>query len=210
MAEILLDTQGTPAAPSAGKGIIYPDSVSKQLCLRNDTGRILTVGSGIRNWNVTDSVANAADTYLVGSALAIPQHLMQAGTLFQWQLDMTKTGAGTATPIWSVRVGTLGTTGDTARLTFTGPAQTANIDTGSVFIRALLRNTGAAGVMVGLLSLTHNLAITGFANIGSPTIQSTSSAFDTTVANLIVGISVNPGTLGVWTHQLVTGEVFNI
>lgn len=171
---------------------------------------MFTLGSAIRNWNTTDSVANAADTYLAGSALPIPQHLMQAGTLFQWQLDMTKTGAGVATPIWSIRIGTTGTVADTARLTFTGPAQTGVIDTGSVFIRALLRNTGASGVLVGLLSLTHNLAATGFSTSATPTIQSTSSTFDTTVPSLIVGISVNPGAAGVWTHQLVTGEALNI
>lgn len=210
MADILLDNQSTPSAPASGKGVAYFDSVSKKLTYIDDTGRPYTVGGAIRNWNTADVVANAAETYLAGSALAIPPHLMQAGTTFKWRLFMTKTAAGTATPIWRVKVGTLGTTGDATILTFTGPAQTAAADTGFVEITAILRNTGAAGIMAGGLTLAHNLAATGFANIGAPTLQTTSSGFNTTTANLIVGVSVNPGASGVWTHQVVKSEALNL
>jgi hypothetical protein len=209
MADIALDTQGTPTTPSAGVLIAYADSGSKQLTAKNDAGRVVTI-PGIKNWNTADVVANAADTYLTGSSVAIPQHLMQAGTTFRWRFVMTKTAAGVAAPVWSVRVGTAGTTADSARLTFTGPAQTAAVDTAIVQITAVLRNTGAAGVLTGGLVLTHNLATTGFANIGSPTLQVTSGTFDTTVASLIVGVSVSPGSAGVWTHQLVIAEALNV
>jgi hypothetical protein len=210
MADVLLDAQGTPITPTAGQALVYVDSISKQQCLKNDTGRVFTLGSAIRNWNVADVVANAADTYLTGSALAIPQHLLQAGTLFRWELTATKTAAGVAAPTWSIRVGTTGTLADAARITFAGPVQTAVIDTGKMFITALLRNTGAAGILAGDFMLNHNLATTGFSTVGSPTLQGNSAGFDTTTAGLIAGLSVNPGAAGVWTHQLVLSEALNI
>lgn len=209
MADLVLDAQGTPAAPASGQVVTYPDNVSQLLCYRNNS-RVHSLGGQIRNWNTADVVASAADTYLTGSRLDVPQHLLQAGTTFRWRLVMTKTAAGVAAPAWIVRIGTLGTVGDGARLTFTGPAQTAVIDAGMVEIIAVLRNTGVAGVLAGGLSLRHNLAATGFAVLGTPVLQVISAGFDTTVANLIVGLSVNPGAAGVWTHQVVSAEMLNI
>jgi hypothetical protein len=160
------------------------------------------------NANIADVVANAADTYLTGSALLIPTDGLKAGTVARWRFFLTKTAAGVAAPVWSVRVGVAGTTGDTARLTFTGPAQTAAADTAEVIIEAVLRNIGAAGVLAGGLTLNHNLAATGFANQGAVVLQNTSAGFDTTPANLILGVSVDPGAAGVWTHQLVRAELW--
>lgn len=210
MADFLIDTQGTPTTPGAGKVLVYGDSSSKQLTCLNENGRKFSLDGVIRNWNTADVVASAADTYLTGSSLVIPQHLLQAGATFKWRLVMTKTAAGTAAPVWNIRVGTLGTVADTARLTFTGAAQTNVVDTGFVEISAVLRNTGAAGVLAGGLNLVHNLAATGFATLASVVAQSTSAGFDTTVAGLIVGLSVNPGTSGVWTHQVVVAEMSNM
>jgi hypothetical protein len=210
MADILLDTQGTPTAPSAGKLIAYPDSSSKQLSARNENGRCFSLDGVVRNWNTADVVANAADTYLAGSSLIVPQHLLQAGATFKWKFVATKTAAGVATPIWIIRVGTAGTVADAARVTLTGPAQTAVIDAAEIEISAILRNTGAAGVLAASLRMVHNLATTGFAVAQAPVLQVTSAGFDTTLANLIVGVSVNPGAAGVWTHQVVTAEMANM
>jgi hypothetical protein len=210
MGDLFLSTQGTPTTPGAGNSILYPDSSSKRYTSKDENGRCLSLDGVIRNWNTADVVANAADTYLTGSNLAVPQHLLQAGATFKWRFAATKTAAGVATPIWNVRVGTLGTVVDTARLTFTGPAQTAVIDAGYIEITAVLRNTGAAGVLAGVLSLSHNLSVTGFSTAQCPTLQVTSSGFDTTVANLIVGVSCNPGAAGVWTHQLIIAEMSNM
>jgi hypothetical protein len=209
MSEFVGDEQ-TPPASVGGAAIVWPDSVSKFLAYKNSAGRAFSIGGEIRNWNTADVVANAVDTYLAGSALAVPPHLLQAGTTFRWRMIATKTGAGVATPIWNVRVGTLGTIVDAARLVFTGPVQTAVIDTAIIEITAILRNTGLAGVLAGGLTLNHNLAATGFANIANPTLAATSAGFDTTLASLIVGLSVNPGAAGVWTHTLVAAEMLNI
>lgn len=209
MAEHLVDVQGPPTTPAAGKSFLFPHTSSKRWASKDDAGRVLTMPP-ITNHNMADVVASAADTYLTGSRLDVPSHLLQAGTIFLWRFFMTKTAAGVAAPTWNVRVGILGTVADASRLLFTGPVQTAAVDTGEVVIRAILRSIGAAGVLAGGLVLSHNLATTGFANIEDPHLQVTSAGFDTTVANLIVGVSVNPGAAGVWTHQLVMAEMLGI
>jgi len=210
MADIQMENQGLPAAPAAGKIILFGDTTSKRLSQIDDAGVVSTLVD-ITNQNTADVTANAVDTYLTGSGLLIPTAKMRVGTRFRWRLVMTKTAAGVAAPIWVIRVGTNGTTADTARCTLTsGSLQTAVIDTGWVDITAVIRSIGAAGVMAAGLSMSHNLAATGFASIANVTLQNTSAGFDTTVASLIVGISVNPGAAGVWAHQLVLSEALNL
>jgi hypothetical protein len=166
----------------------------------------------VRNWSTADVVATGADTYLTGSGLVVPVGLvLQVGVTFRWNFFMTKSAAGTAAPVWNIRVGTAGTTGDTARVTFTQvAAQTAVADTGWVEINGIIRSVGASGVLIAGLSLGHVLATTGFSTLGANVMQVLSGGFDTTVANLIVGVSVNPGASGVWTHQLISAEMLNI
>lgn len=212
MANLLIDTQTVPAVPAAGKLVVFPNSTTKQLVARDDSGKFATLSGSLRNWNTADVVANAADTYLTGSGITVPTgQALQVGTTFRWTFGMTKTAAGTAAPVWIVRVGTAGTTADTARVTFTSPSlQTAAIDTGMVDIVCILRNVGGAGVLQGILTLHHALATTGFASLGSVVVQAGSVGFDTTVAGTIVGVSVNPGASGVWTHQVVMAEGLNL
>lgn len=137
--------------------------------------------------------------------------VLQVGTTFRWTLYMTKTGAGTAAPIWVIHVGTAGSVADAARVTFTQVAlQTAVADTGVVEINAVLRNVGAAGVLAAGLAMTHVLAATGFSTLTDNVMQVTSAGFDTTVAGTIIGLSVNPGAAGVWTHQVIAAEMKNI
>lgn len=156
------------------------------------------------NFNTADVTATGVDTYLTGSSITIPLSKLKAGAQFKWKFGITKTAAGLATPIWRVRIGVAGSTADAAILTFTGLAQTAAVDTYWLEIVALVRSIGAAGILVGILHGRPRLA--GFA---VACLQVTSAGFDTTVANLIAGVSVNPGLNGVWTHQLVTAELVN-
>jgi hypothetical protein len=210
MADILLDNQVVPSTPASGKSVVFVESGGKRLTTKDDAGRYNTLSGSIYSNNTSDVVANAAEAYLTGSGLVIPTGLtLQVGMVFKWTIVMTKTNVSTSAPVWNIRVGTAGTTADTVRVAFTGPAQTAAADVGQVDMIAVLRNVGASGIMAGGLVLSHGLAATGFANVGTVMLQTTSSAFDTTTANLIVGVSVNPGT-GVWTHQVVHGQVEGI
>lgn len=172
-----------------------------------------TLGVGqapVENGNSAAVVANAVDTYLTGSALAIGGKI-KAGTTLRWKLSVTKTAAGTATPIVNVRFGTAGTTADTARLTFTFLAQTAIADTGWFDIEVTVYSVSATGTVAGAIRFEHKLTTTGLANAAQVQLfTATSAAFDTTVANLIAGLSVNPGTAGVWTFPTVSAEAHNL
>lgn len=210
MSDILLDVQSTPATPGAGQGVLYFDTLSKLLTLRNADGLIDTVGD-LAAQNTADVVATGVDTYLTGSAIIVPGHLLQAGAQFRWTVVCTKTAAGTATPIWVIRVGTAGSTADAARVTFTQvAAQTGAIDTAWFDIVAILRNVGAAGVLAGGLKMAHVLAATGFSTLDHNVQQVNSAGFDTTAASLRVGLSVNPGASGVWTCQIVQAQALNL
>ena len=168
----------------------------------------------MRTFSTADQTISAADTYLTGSRIDIANvsRPIAVGTVFIWKIAMTKLvgSTGTATPIWNIRFGTAGSTGDTARCTFTGPAQTAATDAATVEIVAIVRGPiGAAAVVAGSLDLHHALAATGFANVAHHVGTATSAGFDITTVTA-VGISVNNGASSTWTVTGVTGEVQNI
>src|SRR4051794_20356603 len=74
----------------------------------------------------------ATDTYLAGSAVTIPVGKIQVGTKYRCKFNVVKTAAGVAAPVISIRLGTAGTTADTARATLTYAAQTGVVDEGEI------------------------------------------------------------------------------
>ena len=151
----------------------------------------------------------ATDTYLAGSYIKFPK-APKIGTKYYLKFDVAKTAAGTATPIIIVRVGTAGTTGDTARNTFTFLAGTAAVDVGFFEIECTFRAVGASAVLQARANVKKSAAATaGLINLGSQVLQSTSGSFDSTVASLGIGVSVNGGTSAAWTVQLVEAELLN-
>jgi hypothetical protein len=162
------------------------------------------------NANLADQSANAANTYLAGSGYTCPGRI-RSGTSFRWYISATKTAAGVATPIWTVVYGTAGTTADTARLTFTGLAQTGVADTGLFIICVNVRTYSSSGIISGTYGVAgHRLAATGFVNQAIDAAQATSATFDMTVANSIIGICVNPGSAGNWTIKEVSLDAVNL
>lgn len=160
---------------------------------------------------IADVTANAADTYIVG--MPIDQARLQAGTFLKWRFRMTKTGAGAATPIFTLRYGALGTVADAAiggGGTITSSAQTGVVDTGMIELDTVFRAIGAAATIMPTLFFSHNLTTTG---LGASQFQflggTISNAFNSAVANGVLGLSCNPGTLGVWTFQEATVEINN-
>lgn len=195
MADILIDEQSAPATPSAGQMVCYPDSGNSQWTQRNDNGSFL----GDVNAAISAQIAShSADTYYKG--IQLPSFSMQPGMVFEWYFPVTKT-AGTATPVYTIRIGANQSTADTTRLTLTGPAQTAVADTGFIRVMVTCRSVGAAGVLQGMVWLQHNLAATGLANTpaGFSLVQATSAGFDNSaLGGQFIGLSVNPGTSGAW------------
>lgn len=211
MAEFLVDHQVVTAAAASSKSFAYVHSGTKCFQTRDDAGKFQTLYPGLQNWNTADVVATSVDTYLTGSGIVVPAgQQIQVGTTYKCRIGMTKTAAGTAAPTWTFRVGTAGTTGDAGRLSLAGVVQTAAVDTGYVDIVVIFRTVGASGVCTGNLVMGHHLAATGFAGQATNVLAATSSTFDTTPAGTILGISVNPNTSAVWTHQVIHAELLNI
>lgn len=213
MSDLLVDVQSAPVTPAAGQAVIYVDSSSKKLSTKNDAGIVDTMDDITAYSVVAQGAGFATDTYLAGSAIPFLATSPRVGTQYQVTFDVSKTGAGTATPILIVRVGTLGTVVDAARLTFTFPAATAAADVGTFTVWAIFRTIGATGVMQGRANLIHDGGATGLTGLSvrpGPTLQVTSGAFDTTVANSIIGVSVNGGLNAAWTVQLVEAQALNL
>lgn len=202
------------ATPASGVTALYVDSLTKKVQSKNDAGTVDTL-AGFLNFSTANQTGFAADTYLAGSNISIPTSLVRAGTIYRLKLDMTKTGAGTATPILVVRFGTAGTTSDAAILTFTFAAGTGVIDTGIIEVRAHFRTVGSgtSAVMVGECEIAHHLAATGLTSTGASgtgIILVTSSGFNSTVASSIIGASFNGGTSFSGTNTLVQAELTNV
>lgn len=195
MADLLIDTQSAPSSPSSGQMVLYPETTTLQYVSRDSTGRYQTLGP-ICNFSTGAQAYTTTEVYVTGSALTVPAHGLQAGARCFWRCVVTKT-AGTGTPVWKLYKGTLGTTGDTNIATLTQVSVPTSVtDTAVWEIEAVLRNVGAAGVMLFNLTMTHVLQNTGFSLLPANVQQVASSSFDTTVANLIIGISANFGTAG--------------
>jgi len=205
MADILLDTQGAPSTPSSGAGLIWVDSTAKIICSKDDAG---FVSARSENAAIAAQGAGfASDTYVTDSHILIPSFGFQARTMFRWLISASKTAAGIATPIYQVRIGANKTTGDTSRLTLTGPAQTAAADVALIQIYLTIRSIGASGVMQGTVTMDHNLAATGFANNAAGLVEGTSAGFDmTALAGQFIGLSINGGSSAAWTVTQVRAD----
>lgn len=146
----------------------------------------------------------AADTYLTGSSILIPAAGVKVGTHYLLRFRASKTAAGTATPIISVRFGTAQSTADTARLTFTLRAQTAAADEGIFDAEVAFTAAGATATLGGIAYSLHRQTTTGFSNAVLGEAVATGAAFDATVASSYIGASVNGGASAAWTVTFVS------
>jgi len=154
----------------------------------------------------------ATDTLIVGSAIAIPSGGLMAGTAYRLRCSLNKTAAGTATPIFQVRLGTNGTTADTSRVTLTFGAGTAAADDGVFELMVTFRSVGGGTSAVihshGVIS--HRLNTTGLTNGSYNAVTGGLSAgFDST-ADTFICVSLNAGTSAAWTIGQVHAQLFNM
>jgi len=188
--------------------VVNQGGTTKKLTLAQLNGYVDPLRSALVT---AQAISGNSDTYITASRMVLPQSKMQAGTFFRARLVITKTAAGTATPVFTVRTGVNGTTADTSRHAYTGVAQTGAIDTGYLDILATFRNPGASCILATWTNFTHDLASTGFANATRDFQGSTiSSAFDSTTASMGIGLSINPGASAAWTIQQCTLELLNL
>lgn len=214
MADIVLDVQSASATPAAGQVVAFPETVGKRWTFKDDAGRTYTMGQGcIRNFAVASVAGYAADTYLVGSSIAIPASLtLQAGTQYRCKISLSKSAAGVAAPTVIVRIGVNGTTADAAAFTFTYGAQTAAVDTGFIELFFTVRTVGATGTLQATIVTEHNAATaTGLGFTAATAItEANNASFNTTTASLIIGVSLNFGASAVVTTTQVEAELLNI
>jgi hypothetical protein len=162
-------------------------------------------GHLVNNYTGAAQTGFAADQYLTGSYIKLP-FTPVAGTRYRCKFDMTKTAAGVATPIITVRVGTAGTTSDASIGTMTYGAGSAAADSGVFEVDVVFRSIGASAVAI-LNSFVQNiLASTGLTSVKKASV-SISSAFNSTTANIGIGLSFNGGTSFVGTVQMVSAEL---
>lgn len=204
MGTIRLDNQTAPSTPASGKTRLFVDSTTEQLGVMNDTGR--TFGSLSRNDATASQGAGfSSDTYVTNSGLLIPSFGMKAGMLFNWIITGSKTAAGTAGAVYTVRIGAAQTTADTSRLALTAGAQTAATDNGTLFVTVQVRNVGASGVIAGAASWAKTQA--GTAGFGG-SIDGASASFDNSaLGGSYVGLSINGGASAAWTLTSVFAEL---
>jgi hypothetical protein len=162
----------------------------------------------LSNNSTSSQTPFSSDTYLAGSSINVPANAPLVGTAYRLWFDVTKTAAGTATPIISIRYGTAGTTSDTAVCTLTFGAGTAAADSGLFEIHCDFRTVGSgtSAVLQAIAGLSTNLTTTGISNAVKAK-QSTSSGFNSTVANSIIGASYNGGASAAHTIQLVRADL---
>lgn len=164
-----------------------------------------------RNASVANQSPGTGDTYITGSDVVIPQGKVKAGTTYRCKFNVVKTANATAAPVISVRVGTAGSTADTARATLTFAAQTGAIDEGVFEVECVFRAAGASAIIQALGRLVHRLVTTGLnVTAVNTVVLNTGASFDVTGAGLKIGLSVNAGSPASWTISLVSAELVNL
>lgn len=166
------------------------------------------LGGTAPNYSTAAQSGFATDTYVTGSNVAVPFGLgLSPGTRYRCTFYATKTAAGTAAAVFTVRIGTAGTVADTSRLAMTADiAQTAAVASGTITVEFTVRSQSATGVIAGSVGVAAGSGV----GLGSGA-GATSSAFDNTVATLttasFIGLSINGGASAAWTISSVFAEV---
>lgn len=194
-----------PQTPrETGRVETYIDPTTGKWSHMDTTGRV----NGILSRN--DATASqgpgfATDTYVAGASLQIPACGMKAGQKYRVRITASKTAAGTAAAVYTLRLGAAGTVADTAILALTAGAQTAAADNGTLFVDVSVRSVSATGVVAGAASWAKTQA--GTAGLGG-SIDGVSSTFDNSaVAGQFLGLSINGGASAAWTITSVSAEL---
>lgn len=203
MADLYIAEQSAPTTPSAGNLIYWADSSASLAVYTDDAGRHWAWS---RNASVADQGAGfASDTYVTGSNVLIPSFGFQTKTVIRWVIAMSKTAAGVAGPVYNIRIGANGTTADTARLSITGPTQTAAADNGILTIQVTVRTAGAACTLQGYSQIDHTNSGTGFAGDQAGIGFALGASFDASaVGGQYIGLSINAGASAAWTLTQAT------
>jgi len=205
-ADILIDNEAMPTAPASSKSILFVDSTSKKFAQLDDSG----VAHGIlaSNFNTASQTTGAADTYITNSNILFPSFGVQVGSLIRWYISLFKaTNAGTASIIWTLRLGTGLATTDTSVMAITNSTAQTAVTGGGLFVltvqTTIVSGTGKVVFTVGESPMTASFG-------APPVVTSLSAAFDNTTATNAgksYGLSVNPGASTTFTIDSVRAEL---
>lgn len=151
----------------------------------------------------------ATESYLAGSAIALPAAGLRAGTRYSLTFDAAKTAAGVAPAVLTLRLGKGGAISDAALASFSFPAQTALADDGRFTLEATFRSVGGTAVLHGVGALCHGLATGGLAGASAPVRRATSVPFNSALAGAMLGVSLKAGAAAAWTVSLVQARLEN-
>jgi hypothetical protein len=146
----------------------------------------------------------AADTYVAGSAVTVAAGDFKAQGQYHCVFDMQKTSAGTAAPIITVRMGTAGTTADTAICILTFSAGTAVADNGTFEVWFTFRTVGSgtSAAAESISTCVHQGGVTGLVSKTSDYANSANGGFASNTQTKI-GVSFNGGASFSGTNTLV-------
>ena len=148
----------------------------------------------------------AADQYVTGSNVTYTAGSWAAGGVYHCVFEVSKTAAGTAAPVITIRAGTAGTTSDASVGTGTFNAGTAAVDDSTLEVWLTIRTLGASGT----LSSVFKIVSSGGGMLGGTTTwnqikSATSGTIDTTTATNI-GVSFNGGASFSGTCRMVQAD----
>ena len=196
------------AFANANEFAINESGVSKKL-----TGSLLKEGIGCVLYNADGSQqapSAGATTYLTGSNITVPAGKLRANTVFRWTIHLDKSAAGTAARSILVKVGTNGTTGDATIATLTSSTPSGVVDVGCYIVTFAITTIGASASSRATYAAWHNLSTTGLFGNETEAVTAAGTAFDSTVANLIVGLAVTTGASEALTIRSMIAEAFNL
>jgi len=209
MAQHDIEIQSVPNIPSVGDVAFYPSPEGNFRQVNSD-GKNQPISLWTNCITSQQSISAATLTYISGTKLAIPSTKLQVGSRFRWSFSLHKTAAGTASSTYSVVIGTSGDTSDAAILSFVKIAGTAVEDEAWVTIEVIVRSIGGAGVIVGEFTLIHNLLATGHATLPCLAVNQVSSGFDTTVADMFIGVTATTGASDSISVEMAYAEAISL
>ena len=217
---LVLGNKNSTGDPTGVAGSEYYNSTNNVFrCAQGGTTFVDCINPSNES-TASQSPAAASTTYLTGSNLSIPGAGLHAGTQFVWRLAATKTAFGTVANSFLVKYGTLGTTSDATALTFTGPLNTAAVDTGTFTIMVTVQTVNAStGTWEGNLQIVHDDAeCVGMVSIATCSatnapdgysVNAASGSFNDTTGT-IVGLAFTSGTAEAYTFQLIQANAYNL
>jgi hypothetical protein len=165
----------------------------------------------VNNSIAQQSFTAGVKTYVIGTALRIPDTGLRVGTVMKWRFNLAKTAAGSATSLVEILAGQAGTIADLTQISIIKPAGTAAADSARVEILLNVRGPiSASGICTAEFSMIHNLAATGHLVIPAACINTVSPPFDLRTPNLIFGIALTTGAADVCTTEIVQSELHNL